>query len=414
MKFEQYYLSAEIKKNLRQLGFVRPTDIQFKAIPSILNDEDVLAIAQTGTGKTAAFAIPVIDKIQRYKTSKRSYGIKCIVLVPTRELAVQIGEVFKSLAAHTKVMVFTLHGGVEQDAQIAKLQDGIDVLIATPGRMFDLINQQVLQLDRINTLVLDEADHMLDLGFIEDIKYIKRMLRQRHQTLFFSATLNDEIKKLAYSQVKSEAIRIQVSPKDRISKNVSHFVMFVEMDDKRFFLDRFLKDHPEDKVIVFVRTKVRAERVAKAMERAGVSAMNIHGDKDQGQRAEAMQAFRDGACRVLIATDVSARGIDVPDVEYVINYDLPEKVENYVHRVGRTGRGEKKGEAYSFCSSEEKPLLEAIEDFITKPIEVMKVGKKGYAEIVRTADTAEQDLKALVAEHDAWMSGKKSKKKRKK
>jgi len=414
MKFEQYYLSAEIKKNLRQLGFVRPTDIQFKAIPSILNDEDVLAIAQTGTGKTAAFAIPVIDKIQRYKTSKRSYGIKCIVLVPTRELAVQIGEVFKSLAAHTKVMVFTLHGGVEQDAQIAKLQDGIDVLIATPGRMFDLINQQVLQLDRINTLVLDEADHMLDLGFIEDIKYIKRMLRQRHQTLFFSATLNDEIKKLAYSQVKSEAIRIQVSPKDRISKNVSHFVMFVEMDDKRFFLDRFLKDHPEDKVIVFVRTKVRAERVAKAMERAGVSAMNIHGDKDQGQRAEAMQAFRDGACRVLIATDVSARGIDVPDVEYVINYDLPEKVENYVHRVGRTGRGEKKGEAYSFCSSEEKELLEAIEDFITKPIEVMKVGKKGYAEIVRTADTAEQDLKALVAEHDAWMSGKKSKKKRKK
>jgi len=414
MKFEQYYLSAEIKKNLRQLGFVRPTDIQFKAIPSILNDEDVLAIAQTGTGKTAAFAIPVVDKIQRYKTSKRSYGIKCIVLVPTRELAVQIGEVFKKIAAHTKVMVFTLHGGVEQDTQIAKLQDGIDVLIATPGRMFDLINQQVLKLDKINTLVLDEADHMLDLGFIEDIKYIKKMLRQRHQTLFFSATLNDEIKKLAYSQVKSEAIRIQVSPKDRISKNVRHFVMFVEMDDKRFFLDRFLKDHPDDKVIVFVRTKVRAERVAKAMERAGVAAMNIHGDKDQGQRAEAMQAFRDGACRVLIATDVSARGIDVPDVEYVINYDLPEKVENYVHRVGRTGRGEKKGEAYSFCSSEEKELLEAIEDFITKPIEEMKVSKKGYAEIVRTPDTAELELKALVAEHDAWMSGKKSKKKRKK
>ena len=411
MKFEQYYLSAEIKKNLRQLGFVRPTDIQFKAIPSILNDEDVLAIAQTGTGKTAAFAIPVIDKIQRYKTSKRSYGIKCIVLAPTRELAKQIGAVFKSIADHTKVKVFTLHGGVEQDTQIAKLQDGIDILIATPGRMFDLINQQVLQLDRINTLVLDEADHMLDLGFIEDIIYIKRMLKQRHQTLFFSATLNDEIKKLAYSQVKSEAIRIQVSPKDRISKNISHFVMFVEMDDKRFFLERFLTDHPDGKVIVFVRTKVRAERVAKAMERTGIAALSIHGDKDQMQRNETMQAFRDTVCRVMIATDVSARGIDIPDVDFVINYDLPEKPENYVHRVGRTGRGENKGEAIAFCSPEEKSLLEAIEDFITKPIEVMKVSKHGYAEVTRTPDKAEDDLKALVAHHDAWLSKKKKSKK---
>jgi len=411
MKFEQYYLSAEIKKNLRMLGFVRPTDIQFKAIPSILNDEDVLAIAQTGTGKTAAFAIPVIDKIQRYKTSKRSYGIKCIVLAPTRELAVQIGEVFRSIADHTKVKVFTLHGGVEQDAQIAKLQDGIDVLIATPGRMFDLINQQVLRLDKINTLVLDEADHMLDLGFIEDIRYIKKMLRQRHQTLFFSATLNDEIRKLAYSQVKSEAIRIQVSPKDRISKNISHFVMFVEMGDKRFFLNRFLSDHPEGKVMVFVRTKVRAERVAKAMQRAGIAAVSIHGDKDQTSRNEAMQAFRDNDCRVMIATDVSARGIDVPDIDYVINYDLPEKPENYVHRVGRTGRGEKKGEAIAFCSSEEKPLLEAIEDFITRPVEVMKVSKKGYAEITRSPDKAEDDLKALVAQHDTWLGKKKKGKK---
>jgi ATP-dependent RNA helicase RhlE len=411
LKFEQYYLSAEIKKNLRQLGFVRPTDIQFKAIPSILDDEDVLAIAQTGTGKTAAFAIPVVDKIQRYKTSKRSYGIKCIVLVPTRELAVQIGEVFRRIADHTRVKVFTLHGGVEQDHQIARLQDGIDVLIATPGRMFDLINQQVLRLDKVNTLVLDEADHMLDLGFIEDIRYIKKMLKQRHQTLFFSATLNDEIRKLAYSQVKSAAIRIQVSPRDRISKNVGHFVMFVDMDDKRFFLDHFLRDHPDGKVIVFVRTRVRAERVARAMERAQIAAVSIHGDKDQGQRSEAMQAFRDGTCRVLIATDVSARGIDVPDVEYVINYDLPEKAENYVHRVGRTGRGEKKGEAYSFCSSEEKPLLEAIEGFIAKPVEVLKVSKRGYAEIVRTPDKAEQDLKALVAEHDAWLSKKKKDKK---
>ncbi|MDQ6971129.1 MAG: DEAD/DEAH box helicase, partial [Mariprofundaceae bacterium] len=329
---------------------------------------------------------------------------------PTRELALQIGEVFKSIARHTRVQVFTLHGGVEQDAQIARLQDGIDVLIATPGRMFDLINQQVIRLDSVSTLVLDEADHMLDLGFIEDIIYIKRMLKRRHQTLFFSATINDEIKKLAYSQVKSEAIRIQVSPKDRISKNVSHYVLFVEMDDKRHFLSRFLEDHSEGKVIVFVRTRVRAERVAKAMARAGIEAISIHGEKDQAERTAAMQSFRTGDARILIATDVSARGIDVPDVDYVINYDLPEKTENYVHRVGRTGRGVNKGEAISFCSSEEKVLLAAIEDFISKPVEVMKVSKKGYLEIVKTEDKTKTDLKALVAEHDTWLSkGKKRK-----
>jgi len=412
MKFDRYYISAEIKKNLRQLGFKRPTDIQFKAIPSILEGEDVLAIAQTGTGKTAAFAIPVIDKIHRYKSSKRAYGIKCIVMAPTRELAVQIGEVFKSIAAHTRVKVFTLHGGVEQERQIAKLQDGIDVLIATPGRMFDLINQQEIRLASVSTLVLDEADHMLDLGFIEDIKYIKKMLRGKHQTLFFSATINDEIKKLAYSQVKSVAIRIQVSPQDRISKNVSHAVMLVEMEDKRFFLQRFLQDHPEQKIIVFVRTRVRAERVLKAMGRVGIETVSIHGDKDQGERAVAMQAFRDGEQRILIATDVSARGIDVPDIAYVINYDLPEKVENYVHRVGRTGRGVKLGEAISFCSSEERPLLEAIQDFISKPIDVIGVNKKDYSAITSTP----QSLAELVTEHETWLSGKgkKSKKRKKK
>jgi len=414
MQFDQYHISDDIKKNLSRLGFKRPTDIQFKAIPSILNGEDVLAIAQTGTGKTAAFAIPVIDKIHRYKTSKRSYGIKCIVLAPTRELALQIGEVFKSLARHTRVETFSLHGGVEQDRQIAKLQDGIDVLIATPGRMFDLISQKVIKLGSVSTLVLDEADHMLDLGFIEDIRYIKKMLTYRHQTLFFSATINDKIKKLAYSQVKSAAIRIQVSPKDRISKNVSHAVMFVELDDKRFFLARFLQDYPDSKVIVFVRTKVRAERVCKAMGRAGIDTVSIHGDKDQAERTQAMQSFRSGEQRVLIATDISARGIDVPDVDYVINYDLPEKVENYVHRVGRTGRGVNMGEAISFCSSEEKPLLEAIQDFISKPIEVMNVSEEGYADITRTPEKAAEQLLALVAEHDAWISGKGKKKKRKK
>ncbi len=410
MKFEKYHISEAIKQNLAQLGFKRPTDIQFKSIPSIMKGEDVLAIAQTGTGKTAAFAIPLIDKIHRDKSSKRAFGIKCIVMVPTRELAMQIGDVFTSLARHTKVKTFSLIGGVEQDAQIKTLQDGIDILIATPGRMFDLIHQGYINLDRIEILVLDEADHMLDLGFIEDIKYVKRMLPRKHQTLFFSATINPEIKKLAFSQVKSTAIRIQISPEDPVSRNVSHAVMFVEMDDKRFFLERFIKENPDSKIIVFVRTRVRAERVAKAMERAGIRSITIHGEKDQGERSEVMKKFKEGDCNILIATDVSARGIDIPDVNYVINYDLPDKAENYVHRVGRTGRGVHKGMALSFCSQDEKERLEEIQQFLNKDIEVIKIGKKDYEQTLDISNR-KTGVQALIEEHEAWLKTKKRKKK---
>jgi len=411
MKFSKYHVSEEIRQNLSQLGFKRPTDIQFKAIPSIMKGEDVLAIAQTGTGKTAAFAIPIIDRIHRQKTSKRTAGIQCIVMVPTRELALQIGEVFTSIARHTNVKAFSLYGGVEQDSQIKKLQDGIDILIATPGRMFDLIHQGYIRLGRIDTLVLDEADHMLDLGFIEDIRSVKRMLTRQHQTLFFSATINPEIKKLAFSQVKSSAIRIQISPEDPVSKNVSHAVLFVEMDDKRFFLERFIRDHPESKILVFVRTRVRAERVVKAMERAQIPSISIHGAKNQEERTAVMKTFKEGDCNVLIATDVSARGIDIPDVHYVINYDLPEKSETYVHRVGRTGRGVKKGIALSFCSEEEKERLAEIQEFLKKDIEVIKVDKRVYA---GTLDPVREEtsLQAMIEEHEAWLKTRKKRKHR--
>jgi len=410
MKFEKYHISEDIKKNLAKLGFKRPTDIQFKSIPSILKGEDVLAIAQTGTGKTAAFAIPLIDKIHREKSSKRDIGIKGLVMAPTRELATQIGEVFTSIAKHTKVKTFALIGGVEQDAQLKKLQEGIDILITTPGRMFDLIHQGYISLERVDTLVLDEADHMLDLGFIQDIQYVKKMLVRKHQTLFFSATINPEIKKLAFSQVKSTAIRIQISPDDPVSANVSHAVMFVEMDDKRFFLESFIKENPTSKIIIFVRTRVRAERVAKAMERVSIASITIHGEKDQGERTEAMRKFKEGECQILIATDVSARGIDIPDVNYVINYDLPEKAENYVHRVGRTGRGVNKGIALSFCSEDEKELLGEIQQFLNKEIEVIKLGKKDYA---RTMDIAKKNtdasVQALIEDNEAWLKNKKRK-----
>lgn len=412
MRFDKYHISEAIKENLSQLGFKRPTDIQFKAIPSIMKGEDVLAIAQTGTGKTAAFAIPVIDKIHNCKSSKRSLGIKCIVMVPTHELAFQIGEVCQKLARHTKVKILSLYGGIEQDSQVKRLQGGIDILVATPGRMFDLIGQGYIKLTSVDTLILDEADHMLDLGFIADIKDVKRMLTQKHQTLFFSATISKEIKKLAFSQVKSSAIRIQISPEDPVARNVSHAVIFVEMDDKRFFLERFIVDHPDSKIIIFVRTRVRAERVAKAMDRVRIRSLTIHGEKDQHDRSDVMKRFKQGDSRILIATDVSARGIDIPDVDYVINYDLPEKRENYVHRVGRTGRGVKKGVAISFCSQSEKTRLDEIEQFLNKEIEVIKIGEKEYA---RTIDTPQEasSLKALIDDNEAFLKGKKGKKRRK-
>lgn len=415
MKFEKYRITPEIKRNLAELGFKRPTDIQFKSIPSIMKGEDVLAIAQTGTGKTAAFAIPLLDKIQRAKSSKRSQGIKCLIMVPTRELSQQIGEFIAKLAKHTRVNVFALYGGVEQDQQVSSLQNGIDILVATPGRMFDLIKQGHIDLKQVETLVLDEADHMLGLGFIEDIKFVKEMLRQRHQTLFFSATIDREIKKLAFSQVKSNAIRIQIAPEDPVSKNVSHFVMFVEMDDKRFFLEKFIYDNPDSKVLVFVRTRVRAERVAKAMDRAGIEACWIHGDKDQKERLKVMKLFKENDVNLLIATDVSARGIDIPDIDFVINYDLPEIPEHYVHRVGRTGRGIQKGSAVSYCSKQEKPLLEAIEKWVGKKIEVLKITKKTYSAVVadKTGTGGLQDNWQALLDAEERANAKNQKKRKK-
>lgn len=369
----------------------------------------MLAIAQTGTGKTAAFAIPIINRIHDQKSSKRVAGIKCLVMEPTRELAMQIGEVFTAIAKHTRTKAYALYGGVEQDPQIAKLQEGLDVLVTTPGRMFDLINQGYINLARVNTLVLDEADHMLDLGFIDDIKYVKKMLPQKHQTLFFSATIDKKIKKLAWSQVKSSAIRIQISPDDPVSKNVSHFVSYVEVDDKRFFLERFINNNQDSRIIVFVRTRVRAERVAKAMARVGIETSTIHGEKEQHDRTSVMQRFKAGEFHILIATDVSARGIDVPNVDYVINYDLPDEAENYVHRVGRTGRGTKKGVAISFCSSEEKEKLEAIHQLLNKQIEEIEISKREYAEIAKPPEK-KVDLQALLDDEKEWEQKNKKRK----
>ncbi|MCE6992057.1 DEAD/DEAH box helicase [Dyadobacter sp. CY323] len=411
MKFEDYHIAAEIKRSLETAGFKRPTDIQFKAIPAIIKGEDVLAIAQTGTGKTAAFAIPVVDKLHKQKTSSRSEGIKCVVMVPTRELAIQITEVFNLIARHTRVKAFSVFGGVDQDPQIAKLEKGIDILVSTPGRMFDLVSQGHIKLDRIETLILDEADHMLDLGFIKDIQDLIKFLPKNRQTLFFSATINERIKKLAYSLVRN-AIRIQISPNNPVARNINHSVAYVAMDDKRFFLERIIKEHPESKILVFVRTKVRAERVYSALERMEIKSVTIHGDKEQADRLVAMNEFKKGTIKILIATDVSARGIDIPNVDYVVNYDLPEQPENYVHRVGRTGRGTQKGLAVSFASPEEKPLLDEIQTYLDKPIDVVSISSSDYSQTLDfTADTS-GDLKALMKEVEDYESLKKKKKKK--
>lgn len=408
MKFVDYHIAPEIKLALKELGWAKPTDIQYKAIPSILKKEDVLAIAQTGTGKTAAFAIPVIHLLNNILQGRRPEGIKCVVLAPTHELARQITEVFTKIAKYTDLKARCVIGGVDQDPQIAALKKGVDILVATPGRMFDLMHQGHIRLERVEILVLDEADHMLDLGFLQDIDDLGRALPRKRQTLFFSATINEEIKKIAYSLVRNP-IRIQISPKNPVAKNIQHAVSFIGMDDKRFFLERLIKENPESKLIAFVRTIVRAERVAAAMQRVGIACETIHREKAEAERSASMERFREGRFPLLVATNVAARGIDIPNIDFVINYDLPKDAEMYVHRVGRTGRGKQKGLAISFCSPEEKPVLQKIEQFLGEEIDVLAIDRDEYSATQLLALEHKNDWRALLDETREVMEQKKKK-----
>lgn len=412
MKFDEYRIAAGIKSSISKLGYKKPTDIQYKSIPPILRREDVLAIAQTGTGKTAAYVIPVLHLLQETKSSKGQDGVRCLVLTPTHELALQVDSVFRTLGKKTKVTSCCIYGGVDQDPQIHKLEKGVDIVIATPGRMFDLVSQGALVLKRLEILVLDEADHMLDLGFIKDIRDLMRHIPAKRQTLFFSATINEKIKKVAYSLV-TDAIRIQISPKDPVARNIEHAVAFVEMDDKRFFLEALIKDYPDKKMLIFVRTKVRAERVKKAMERVDIESDTIHSDRVQAERTLIMDNFRNGDLKILIATDVSARGIDIPNVEYVVNYDLPDTSENYVHRVGRTGRGSQKGQAVSFCSTEEKEQLTIIENNLGKPIQQITITRNDYQYTLDMSEAKTYDWQALIKQEEEEDKLRKKKKKKK-
>lgn len=415
MKFNAFGLKSIIVENLEKMGFRRPTDIQYKAITPILNGDDVLAIAQTGTGKTAAFTIPAIHNLL-IRSRKEGYeGVRCLIMEPTHELAVQTGAVVDKIAENTGLNVLAIHGGVDQAPQIDKLKSGVDILIATPGRLFDLVHQGYITTFGADILILDEADHMLDMGFIDDIRQIVKYLPKRRQTLFFSATIDEKIKKLAYSLVY-KPVHIRISPKNMVAKNVTHSLIHVGMDEKRFFMERIYHENPKSRFIVFVRTRVRAERVLAAMARVGIDAVNMHGDKSQKERTAALETFRNGEVRMLIATDVSARGIDLPSVDYVVNYDVPDIPENYVHRVGRTGRGMDKGFAVTMCAPEEKEYLDAIEEYVGGKIEVIDMSKDDRKATLDFSQDSSTNWKTLLAEEIekgiAKEETKKSKKKR--
>ncbi len=395
MKFTDLrLLQPALQENIKALGFSRPTDIQFKAIPHILDGEDIMAIAQTGTGKTAAFAIPAVSNLMRRSRRFGYRGVRCVVMEPTHELAAQVANVIKQLAKGTDISVVAIHGGVGQDNQIALLKGAADIIVATPGRLFDLSAQGYLDTAQTEILVVDEADHMLALGFYDDIAQLVRRIPKRRQTLFFSATIDAKIKELAYSLVY-RAVRIEMS-QNKVAKNVTHQVLGVSMDEKRFYLERIARENPDAHIIVFVRTKVRSERVQAAMTRVGLSSTQLHGGMAQTERNKALDDFRNAKVQMLITTDVAARGIDIPAVDYVVNYDVPEQPENYVHRVGRTGRGMAKGYALTLSDPAEQPLIDAIQKYMGEAISILRMDKQEREATVDFSEDSKDDWRSLI------------------
>lgn len=370
MTFNDLRLIPEILKALNEEGYTNPTPIQEQAIPIVAGGTDLLGCAQTGTGKTAAFAIPILQLMHDRHDERRHRHIKVLVLTPTRELAIQIDESFKAYGRHLPLKSTVIFGGVSQVPQVDALRRGIDILIATPGRLLDLMQQGHVSLRDIGIFVLDEADRMLDMGFIHDVKRVVAQLPQQRQTLFFSATMPPEIQKLA-NTILHNPEKVEVTPVSSTAETVGQSVYMVEKADKRHLLEWVLRDTKIDRVLVFTRTKHGADRVAKGLKKANISAEAIHGDKSQNARQRALGSFKDGEIRVLVATDIAARGIDVEELAYVINFDIPEVPETYVHRIGRSGRAGASGTAFSFCMTEERPYWAAVEKLIKQKIPVV-------------------------------------------
>ena len=372
MEFKDLKLVAPLLKALQQQQYIQPTPIQQQAIPVALANKDLLACAQTGTGKTAAFALPVLQLLYNSKlTGNTSKHIKALILTPTRELAIQIEESFKSYGVYTGLNCLAVYGGVSQHHQVKKLREGIDILIATPGRLLDLAVQRHVSLQHIKTFVLDEADRMLDMGFINDVRKILARLPQQKQTLFFSATMPPDIIYLSQS-ILNNPVKIEVTPIATTAETVEQAVYFVEKSDKRSLLIHLLKNNSIGSALVFTETKFGADKLCYALRRENIKAQAIHSNKTQAERQKALNNFKNKNINVLVATDIAARGIDIESLPYVINFELPNIPETYVHRIGRTGRAGVNGKAISFCGMEEKMLLRDIHKLISKSIPVMK------------------------------------------
>lgn len=368
MTFENLNLIQPILKALQEEGYSAPTPIQEKSIPILLQGKDLLGCAQTGTGKTAAFSIPILQKL--YKTDNRK-RIKALILTPTRELAIQIGESFSAYGKYTGLRHAVIFGGVGQKPQTDELKRGVQILIATPGHLQDLVNQGFINLKTLDFFVLDEADRMLDMGFIHDIRRILKLLPVQRQTLFFSATMPPEIEALANSML-TQPEKVEVTPVSSTADKISQSVYFVEKKEKKDLLLHLLRSTEIESVLIFTRTKYGADKLARILNKSGVKAEAIHGNKSQNARQRALTGFKSHSLRVLIATDIASRGIDVEQLSHVINYELPNIPETYVHRIGRTGRAGRNGVAVSFCESEELPYLRDIQKLIGKKIHVIE------------------------------------------
>ena len=370
MQFQALKIIEPILKSLEEEGYTTPTPIQAQAIPLVLEGKDLLGCAQTGTGKTAAFAIPILQLLSANKSYDKKRKIRSLIVTPTRELAIQIEESFKAYGRHTGLTCAVIFGGVNQSQQTSILQRGVDILVATPGRLLDLMGQGYISLKEIEIFVLDEADRMLDMGFIHDVKRLIAVLPRQRQSLFFSATMPPEIVKLS-STILNNPTKVEVTPISSTADTIKQFVFFVDRENKNALLLDVLDDDKIKTALVFTRTKHGADKVVKVLLKHNITAEAIHGNKGQNARQRALTNFKAQTTRVLVATDIAARGIDVDDLEFVINFEISNIAETYVHRIGRTGRAGAKGVALSFCDAEEKAYLNDIERLISKRIPVI-------------------------------------------
>ena len=371
MKFSELELIEPLLNEVKEMKYDIPSPIQEQAIPAIISGRDIFGCAKTGTGKTAAFALPILQKLYlRDESEKYPRTIKALILAPTRELAIQINETFEAMNPQVNLKSAVIFGGVRQGSQVTKINRGIDVLIATPGRLIDLYNQGLVDLKHVEYLVLDEADRMLDMGFIKDIRKILRFIPRRHQTMLFSATLPDEIKHLV-SDLLNDPLKIMISSGNVTVEKINQSLYFVDKVNKAKLLIKLLENPQIYNAIVFVRTKRNVDTLCKKLIKAQITCEGIHGDKSQNARVRALNNFKNDKVRVLVASDIAARGIDIDELTHVINFDLPDQAENYVHRIGRTARAGASGEAITFCSFQEKALLKDIQKFINQDIPVV-------------------------------------------